>query len=230
MKKLKTNYKIGGIILLIALIALVFPTQTKANLQSRPGVTSLTNKTASEFFLLCRQMETAEGPLGLSATITDEEDVVKETSALNGIDVHMIKNTEYGTAAMLSASAYGDCPTGSSSSASTTGNKSGIMQMADHGEFVSGTYNSYYSYNKKIYNADAKYRDLYESDDMQIAYKPGDATYETQKWRGAPAYFVKPSDPQFTRSGGGVFGFNYTTGYEVYGYGSRAAMVCGNGF
>ena len=119
-KQIKTNYKLGCILLLIIMLAIIHPTISKANLQSRPGVTSLVNITASNFFLLCRQMETSGGPLGLSATIEVQDNKVKETSDSNGIDVHMINNTEYGTAAMLSASAYGNCPNGSSSSASTT--------------------------------------------------------------------------------------------------------------
>ena len=119
-KQVKTNYKVGGILLLIAMLAIIFPTVSSANLQSRPGVKSLKYKTASEYFLLCRQMETSSGPLGLNATIEvkniDNKEQVVETTDPNGIDVHMIKNTEYGTAAMLSASAYGDCPYGSSDS------------------------------------------------------------------------------------------------------------------
>ena len=111
-RQIKTNYKIGGIILLILVMAIIFPTISKANLQSRPDKDSLTNKTVSDFFLLCRQMETSTGPLGLNVTISTDGDKVEETTQSKGIDVHMIKNTEYGTAAMLAASAYGDCPVG----------------------------------------------------------------------------------------------------------------------
>ena len=112
-KQIKTNYKIGGIILLILVMAIIFPTISKANLQSRPVEEALSKK-ASQFFLLCRQMETSGGPLGLSAEISTAEDKVTEITSPNGIDVHMIKNTEWGTAAMLSASVYGDCPVGRS--------------------------------------------------------------------------------------------------------------------
>ena len=133
-----------SIIIVVAMLAVIlFTGNVNANLQSRPGVTSLYSKTASEFFELCRKMETSSGPLGLNATIGVQSNKVVESSSSNNIDVHMIKNTEYGAAAILSASDYGACPTGNSDTASTTGNNSGIMQMAGGKyEYVAGIYNT----------------------------------------------------------------------------------------
>ncbi len=228
-KQIKTNYKLGCILLLIIMLAIMHPTISKANLQSRPGAPSLVSTTASNFFLLCRQMETSGGPLGLSATIEVQDNKVKETSDSNGIDVHMIKNTEYGTAAMLAASAYGECPSGYSSSItdSTTGNDSGIMQMAaGKYEYVAGIYNKSNSYNTYIYNADDKYKNVYNSETSI----PGDATLETKKWKGASnASFVASSYPVFLRSYLGVFNYYYSSGLSSSGVGSRAAVVCGAG-
>ena len=209
-KQVKTNYKVGGMMLLMVILILVFPTASNASLQSRPDATSLVSKTASEFFLLCRQMETSSGPLGLNATIEVQDDKVVETSNSNGIDVHMIKNTEYGTAAMLAASAYGNCP-GPSITASTTKNESGIMQMAGgESEYVAGIYNKSNFWNTYIYNADARYKNVYESNVAADAYIPGDATYETSNWKGTSrGTFVSSSSPVFGDRGGyyGIFYF-----------------------
>ena len=240
-KQLKTNYKIGGMLLVSLLLTLMFPISCNASLQSRSNVTSLTNKTASEFFRLCREMETSSGPMGLNAIITTDETTgkVEETSTSNGIDVHMIKNTEYGAAALLSASAYGNCPSGSSSS-STTQNKSGIMQMAGgQWEYVAGilktelitSTNAKNNYLKSIIASDDKYKDVYDSTTMsETSYKSGDATYETQKWRGASrAHWLSAFDPVFYRSYYGVFYFVSSVGNADSNLGSRAAVVCGVG-
>ena len=205
--------KIALISVLIMLLGVILTGNVNASLQSRPGATSLVNKSASVFFLLSRQMETSSGPMGLNATIEIQNDKVVETSASNNIDVHMIKNTEYGTAAMLAASSYGKCPTGSSS-ASTTGNSSGIMQMAGGKlEHVAGIYNTGkagadYKY---IYNADSWHKNLYATDVAKDSYIPGDATYETHNWYGSSnSNFVSASYPIFRR-GTPVFGYARST-------------------
>lgn len=244
-KQLKTNYKIGGMLLVASLLTLMFPISCNASLQSRPNVSSLVSKTASEFFRLCREMETSSGPMGLNATITTDEVTgkVNETSGSNGIDVHMIKNTEYGAAALLSASAYGDCPNGysvSGTSDSTTKNKSGIMQMASGKyEYVAGILNQEQitnsnakgNYLKSIIASDNKYKNVYNSTEMSAESDiDGDATYETQRWRGASsANWLSAYSPVFYRSDFGVFLFNGSDGSANSNYGSRAAVVCGAG-
>ena len=120
MKNIK---KITILIFLAIAIVAFLPTISCASLQSRPETASLVSTTASQFFLLSRQMETSAGPMGLSATIEVVSNKVQETSTSNNIDVHMIKNTEYGTAAMLAASVYGNCPTGSSPTLDSTTRK-----------------------------------------------------------------------------------------------------------
>ena len=96
-------------------------------------------------------------------------------------------------------------------------------------EYVAGIYNTSNSYNTYIYNADAKYKNVYSSSTASEAYIPGDATYETAKWKGAAsARFVSSGSPVFERSRNGVFGFGDNSGY--YGHdGSRVAVVCGVG-
>lgn len=230
-KQVKTNYKAGGMMLLIAILILLFPTVSNASLQSRPGVSSLASRTPSEFFLLCRQMETSSGPMGLNATIEIQNDKVVETSSSNGIDVHMIKNTEYGTAAMLAASVYGDCPKGYSS-ASTTQNQSGIMQMGSGYEYVAGIRDmssNPFEDVKYIYTADARYKNVYKSDVAADSYIPGDATYETQNWKGANKAEFVWMYKAFVRSDNSVFGYS-ASGYILSSskeslQSSRAAVV-----
>ena len=108
------------------------------------------------------------------------------------------------------------------------GNDSGIMQMAGgKSEYVAGIYNKSNIHDKYIYNADEKYKNVYDSETSI----PGDATLETKKWKGTSgANFVSSSNVIFLRGGSGVFGYN---AYSSIGYsttGSRAAVVCGDGF
>lgn len=199
-----------------------------ANVQSRPDNTRLTNKTAGQFFTLIRKMETEGGPMGLSATIDDSGN---ETSSSNNIDAHMIKNTEWGAAVMLMDSAYGSKISGSSSTATTTGNASGVYQMFSGYEYVAGIYSTSLSSTSNlitIKNAPAKYWNDYQSGNSIT----GDATKETPCWKGAPSdLFVSESYRVFIRGNSGAFNsdyYHYNNPYNFYG--SRAVVVCGAGF
>ena len=198
-----------------------------ANVQSRPDNTSLTNKTAGQFFTLIRKMETEGGPMGLSATIDDSGN---ETSSSNNIDAHMIKNTEWGAAVMLMDSAYGSKESGFSSTATTTENASGVYQMFSGVEYVAGIYSTSTrdtSSWSTIKNAPAKYWNDYQSGNSIT----GDATKETHRWKGASTFsFVSASYPVFIRSGSGAFYYDNYYGSAYGAYGSRAAVVCGAGF
>lgn len=192
-----------------------------ANVQSIPNGTRTVNKTVSQFFVLARQMETSTGPLGLSATI-DENGA--ETSAENGLDAHMIKNTEWGATAMLATSSYGGI-TDNTAAATTTGNNSGIYQMNSGTEYVAGMWNTENTYNSILYNANQKYWDKYLTSD---GYINGDGTIETMRWKGASsASFVNSSNQVFNRGNSGVFSYTIINGIDRSGYGSRASVVCG---
>ena len=198
-----------------------------ANVQSRPDNTSLTKKSAGEFFTLIRKMETTGGPMGLSATIDDSGN---ETSSSNNIDAHMIKNTEWGAAVMLMDSAYGSKTSGGSSTATTTGNASGVYKMFSGSEFVAGIYSTSTqstSYWSTIKNAPAKYWNDYQSGNSIT----GDATKETPKWKNALAGgFVSASDPVSFRGNSGAFCSHTCSGHGDGSEGSRAVVVCGAGF
>lgn len=222
------------VITILATILLI-PT-ANANLQSRPNTDSA-SYSPSDWFLLSRQVETSSGPMGLNATIeiegTGANAKVVETSASNNIDVHMIKNTEYGTAAILSASSYGSCPEGYNSRSikvdSTTGNDSGIMQMAlGKNESVVGistTTSNGDNYIKYLRNSDSWYKNVYDNSNNGI---PGDATTETPRWRGARSSNLGlEGDIVYIRSFQGVFSC-YGSTLNTW-YGSRFAVVCGVG-
>ena len=198
-----------------------------ANVQSRPDNTRLTYKKAGEFFTLIRKMETTDGPMGLSATIDDSGN---ETSSSNNIDAHMIKNTEWGAAVMLMDSAYGSKTSGNSSTATTTGNASGVYQMFSGFEYVAGIYSTSTtntSYWSTIKNAPSKYWNDYQSGNSIT----GDATKETPFWKGASGtHFVSASYPVFGRGSYGAFRYDNYNGVGSNVYGSRAVVVCGAGF
>lgn len=220
----KFNRKIITMLILLAII--ILPNTANAALQANKGGTSLVETTAADFFKAIRQMETTNGTLGTASEIDTAGGTYLDTT-LNGIDCHMAKNTEWGTAAMLAASVYGTAPTGTSD-ASTTGNETGIYQMADSKyEYVAGIYSkdSYANNLEIIKTADARYRNLYTSS-TSIA---GDATLETKGWYGASnADFVTSNKPISARSSGSLFGcYNYYMGLSRYDYTSRAVVVCG---
>lgn len=216
MKAKKIIYSVGiGLVTYIMLIGTVH-----ANVQSRPDNDSLISE-AGKFFTLIRKMETTDGPMGLSATIDDSGN---ETSSSNSIDAHMIKNTEWGATVMLMNSDYGSKTSGSSSTATTTGNASGVYQMFSGREFVAGIYST--STTEKpnwstIKNAPVKYWNDYQSGNSIT----GDATTETPKWKGADeGTFVSEKYPVFSRGYLGTFSYRGLGGARGW---ARVSCCCG---
>ena len=213
MKQLKLYFMTA----LFLLITLICTTKVEASLQAKPGVTSLVNQTANQFFEKIRLMEAKGGTLGLDANI---DSTTYLDSSNNGVDVHMAKNTEWGTAAMLAASIYGEAPIGKSD-ATTTGNSTGIYQMADGTyEYVAGIYNTSDSDMNKIKGADERYRNLYVS----TTSITGDATTETEGWRlASKSGFVVYSLPIFLRSFNGLFSYD---DYHPNSDSERSSRAC----
>ncbi len=195
-----------------------------------------------------RQMEKKDGGMALNETI-NEETLLSDTP--NNIDVHMLKNTEYGAAILLGASEYGKQgdpktnntsttrrmdkgnTTGKDYQASTTGNVSGVYEIGyssmniskSEYEWVAGTLNA-----NKIFRSstiDSRYYDLY--DDSENSAKPGDATLETNGWHGGSSgMWVNSHSSGFIRGGAGSFGFlPWDTSNGQY---CRAGVVVGEGF
>ena len=176
--------------------------RVNGSLIAKPGVTSL-QTTANDLFEKVRQMEASGGTLGLDATI---EEITYVDSSKNGVDVHMARNTEWGSAALLSASIYGTAPIGKSNE-TTTGNSTGIYQMADGmAECVAGIYNKIRTrtYISKIAAADNRYYNLYGD----TITDPSDATIQTAKWKESQKYnaCVRENWPIFVRGYNAIFG------------------------
>lgn len=223
MKKLKNKIIATSA---IAIIITAFNVNiSNAVLESRPDSAPLINKSPSTFFSLIRKMETADGPLGLNATVSDDG---TETSGSNDIDVHMIKNTEYGTVGMLGASVYGAKTSAGIYGETTTGNATGVYQMGTRkngGEpvYVAGIYGEAKGdYIKNIKNAPQKYWDNYTSDRIP---KPGDGTLEIG-WVELK-YWVSSNREIFKRWTSGVFTLVDPLANEDYS--SRAVIVVGSG-
>lgn len=191
------------IIIMIFTIA-IMPLKSNAGFEANKGGTSYMAN-ANDFFNGIREMEKEGGTLGLNAEL--EETSYLDTTK-NGLDCHMVKNTEWGTVAMLAASIYGKAPEGTSD-LSTTENESGVFQMADNKrENVAGIYDTTSSYINKLRSANSRYCDLYTN----LISKPGDATTETSLWKEATyADFITTKYIIFGRSADSLFGFIAST-------------------
>ncbi len=218
------NKKMMLVSMLIVMVAiLIIPGKVHAAYQSKPG-NALMSITADQFFEGCRNMEVSGGVLGLSETI--ETTTYKGTSN-NGIDVHMALNTEWGTVALLTDSAYGIGKdiSGTNNPKTSTGNATGVCNLANGTcEYVASTYSgTSFQYNTKLRSADARYFNSYSS----RTSKAGDAL-NCANWLSAPgAYWTGVSFPVFVRGYNGLFGFDNLNGHGDGG--SRAIVVCGAG-
>ncbi len=202
---------------------------SKAALQAN-ATTHAAGKTYTGAALIqsIRQMETAGQTMGLTETL--KTDLTPNTS--NNIDVHMMKTTEYGAMAILSASGFGysgklaDAPV-----KSTTGNVTGVYVMGTRWEWTASVCNA------TTVGKNARYYDLYKISD-QTSAKVGDAlgldTYTTNPgcsgWHGASKpYWLNNTSNGFRRGAGGMFSFygnNAWTGYNNCG---RGVAVVGSG-
>lgn len=222
--KIKNVKKYLVIILISMILFIINPTFSQAALQANKGGKSLSTN-ANNFFKGMREMETYGGTLGKSANL---DTTTYLDSSKNGIDVHMILNTEWGTAAMLAASKYGSAPRGRSD-ASTTGNETGIYQMANTPcEFVAGIKDYSNDYISTIKSADPRYYNLYTTS-FQIY---GDGMDECMHWLDAgAAWYADKSKPIYVRGFAGIFDYRPDPGYgqNLGRVCSRAAVVCGAG-
>lgn len=236
MKKILS--KIFIIICVMGLIAVTLSSsKVQATLQSNPN-THYTKRDsrATNWMSYFRYMEMVGGALGLSETIDGTTKLA--TSESNNLDSHMIKSTEYGAIAILSASGYGNPKTlQNSTMKTTTGNETGVyfnIGSSSTCEWVAGDLNGIV-----FSGVDGRYYDIYANEDQNSA-KKGDAlgTASTTNpgcamWHGTSnsgwmsAY---RDDECFTRNYNGIFGYNATERYYTAGYHSRGVIVCGEGF
>lgn len=217
------NRKLLIISLLAVMVMFFVPNKTKAGFQANKGGTSFTNVTADVYFIGARNMEISYGTLGKSAVLDDK----KLDTTKNGIDSHMVLNTEWGAAALLADSAFGVGKEGTDSKKTSTGNDSGICNLANgHYEYTATIFDGKTNdFNKLIGSSDARYFNNYSAN----VAKNGDAL-ECKRWLNAgSAFWINETTPIFTRGYGGYL-FSYTSyNGNTSMFTSRAVAVCGEG-
>ena len=188
-----------------------------------------------------RKIEASTGGMGLNETINTS--TLLATTESNNIDVHQQKNTEYGAAVLLSASAYGKQGNGTTGSnyvhtntyglATSTGNVYGIYELGQgYYEWIAGGNSKWCST-----NVDNRYENIYTTTAASI----GDASLEAKAWHGGgyDSSWVGTYSTQYNigllRGNGSAFGYkSHYSGTAVnmtrYSGASRAVIVSGEGF
>lgn len=179
---MKTKAKVIIMMIIALATILLLSGKSQANYQSNSTQNNSAYISGDSGINNVRNME-AEGQV-MGLTETHDEDTLLSTSGSNNIDVHLIKNTEYGAIAILSASKeYGKQGEGTARYVykgeglkTTTGNVYGIYHIGvsyanndelTASELVNG--NTNYKYKSTIND---KYIDRYTSSKER---KPGDA-------------------------------------------------------
>lgn len=236
-KNLKSNNikKIILISMLVIFLIVISSSNSKAaTLQSNPNTQYTTTDMPTNWIKNIREMETTGGAMGLDETLNS--DLTSTTN--NGIDVHMIKSTEYGATAILSASGYGNPDTLQNSSIkTTTGNKTGIYYNGTSWENVAGNLSGC-GFTSPAYNP--RYYDNYGE------VKVGDALTSCANWHGSStkdwlvssiaygsiitSYWLRGGDGLFGYTsmyyGGDWWGHPVTNNSEYY---THAIATCGAG-
>ena len=172
-----------------------------------------------------RKMETLGQTMGLDETLNT--DLSPKTS--NNIDVHMIRTTEYGAIAILSASGFGNPKKLSEVTEKTsTGNVTGVY-MGTRWDWTAGVMSA------TTVGKNARYYDLYNS--TNASAKVGDAlgTADTPNkgcagWHGTTnTGWLYAADRGFGRGGSGVFSFHGGYFWASYYCCGRGVAVVGTG-
>ena len=225
------------IVVAILLFGILMPNNAYATLQSNPSTQYKTKKANITWISEIRKMETTGGAMGLTEQLNS--DLTPKTDS-NNIDVHMMKNTEYGAISILSASSYGNPTTIASSTVkTTTGNKTGIYYNVFSGESYDIASYAYAEcvaakLNKTakdaIYiNVNNRYFNLYNGK----AYKVGDSI-NMGEWHRSNSASVSNdwlNDDFYGMLRNlrvGYFGY-YEDNYVTSNYYSRGVAVCGKG-
>lgn len=161
--------KIVVIIIGTALISLVLPIKNCYAIVQSNKLThaspTYTNWTA--WMTNMRTVESGTGAMGLSETYNSS--TLAPTTPENDVDVHLMKNTEYGALVLLSASAYGTFDKSNAKPETTTGNNTGVYMNYSSYQYTSGVLSGIASYQSKYIN---QYGNA----------KVGDATTEIGTW------------------------------------------------
>ena len=224
--KEKTKQKMLAFILVVAFAILMPFSNVKASLQANPNTHNKKVDGPTNWMSNIRSMEKSGEAMGLSETLKSD---LTASSDSNGIDVHMMKSTEYGAIAILSASGYGNPQKlQNSTEKTTTGNKTGVYFSGANWEWVAGGLQG------SIFGGvNSKYYDSYTG--AQESAKVGDAlgTSGTTNpgcagWHSvSDTYWVDGRNRYFRRGDGGLFSFG-SNGSNLSIL-ARGVAVCGAG-
>ena len=208
--KEKTKLKLISLVVILVVMTLLPVGNVKAALQANSNTHYKKTDTPETWMTQIRNMEKSGEAMGLSETLNSN---LTASSGSNGIDVHMMKSTEYGATAILSASGYGNPQTlQNSSTKTTTGNKTGVYFNETYWEYVAG------GYNENIFKGvNAKYYDAYTN--STTSAKAGDALGSStgtnpgcNRWhsatRNAWVFSSTVYNPYFGRGLGGLFSYS----------------------
>lgn len=189
----------------------------KAALQANPNTHVKKTDAPTNWMSNIRKMEETNGSMGLSESLNS--DLTSKES--NNIDVHMMRTTEYGAIAILSASGYGNSKTLQNSSIkTTTGNKTGVYFTGTTWELNAGGLQGYI-----FRGVNAKYYDSYTGSSSSA--KVGDAI-GCRGWHSAStSNWVTENNPYFARDNGGLFSIDDDDNGVAYA--GRGVAVCGAG-
>lgn len=229
MKSLNT--KIIAILIITLFFTLMPIGNVKATLQANPNTHVKKVNTLSNWMTNIRNMEKSGESMGLNEKIST--DLTAESES-NNIDVHMVKSTEYGACAILSASGYGNPQTLQESAIkTTTGNKSGVYFTGTDWEYVAGGLegsipngvNPIY-YDK--YTGDSNITKVGDALGTQATSNPG-----CRGWHSAShSNWFTVHNSYFNRGRFGLFSFgNYdaSSGFNVGDLCARGVVSCGEG-
>lgn len=223
MKKLRIVKQILVTGILLLGILMTGGTSSQAALQANMTThNAKATKTGAQWIEQIRQMEATGQTMGLNETLNT--DLTSKTS--NNIDVHMMRTTEYGAVAILSASGFGNPKKLSEVSIkSSTGNVTGVY-MGDRWEWTAGVGLA------SIVEKNARYYDLYTTSNTSA--KVGDAlgTADTTNkgctgWHSASTSdWIVGTYGGFARGNSGIFSF---TGHSANGYLWKIDSNCSRG-
>lgn len=223
--KEKRKTKLLAIGLTLTISVLIPFGNVKAALQANPNTQYTKGDTPENWISNMRKMEENGSTMGLSEKLNSD---LTASSDSNNIDVHMMKSTEYGAIAILSASGYGNSQTLQDSSVkTTTGNKTGVYFDGTSWEWVAGGYQGIV-----FTNVNSRYYDTYFGNkaSAKIGDALGDATATNPGcagWHFSKSSWVSANYSGMIRNINGLFGFG--CGLMTHSTHARGVAVVGTG-